>query len=58
MNFITRKNFDGNETRLRYGVATEGSPDNYQAQHTVGRHGIQATSCCRPILASLGAPNQ
>jgi outer membrane receptor protein involved in Fe transport len=38
VNFITRKNFDGNETRLRYGVATEGSPDNYQVSHTVGRH--------------------
>lgn len=38
VNFITRKNFDGDETRLRYGIATEGSPYNYQATQTLGRH--------------------
>ncbi|MBL8270567.1 TonB-dependent receptor [Steroidobacter sp.] len=36
VNFITRKNFEGNETRLRYGMATRGEPDNYQATHTFG----------------------
>lgn len=36
VNFITRKNFEGNETRLRYGVATQGEPYNYQATHTFG----------------------
>ncbi|MEP7245169.1 MAG: TonB-dependent receptor [Gammaproteobacteria bacterium] len=36
VNFITRKNFDGIETRLRYGAATAGSPDNVQVTQTFG----------------------
>lgn len=37
VNFILRKKFDGEETRLEYGSGTNGSPKSIQAGQTVGR---------------------
>jgi iron complex outermembrane recepter protein len=37
VNFILRDNYDGEETRLRYGTATEGGGSQYDAAQTVGR---------------------
>ena len=37
VNFQMRKNYDGSETRLRYGAATEGGLDEVQLGHTIGR---------------------
>ncbi len=36
VNFILRDSFDGAETKLRYGSATEGSLQEYQASQTLG----------------------
>ena len=37
VNFILRDDFDGAETRLRFGGVTEGSSQEYQAAQTVGK---------------------
>ena len=36
VNFITRSDFDGAETRLRYGLVTEGDLDEYRVSQTLG----------------------
>lgn len=36
INFILRKDFEGAETRLRYGARTQGSTDEYRLAQTVG----------------------
>lgn len=37
VNFITRKDYDGAETRVRYGGVTQGSLDEYQFAQTFGK---------------------
>lgn len=37
VNFITRKDYEGAETRLRYGAVTEGSLDEFEVAQTFGK---------------------
>lgn len=38
VNFILRRNYEGLETRLRYGTVTDGSLDEFQASQNAGLH--------------------